>query len=149
MTEFIDIQVSIVEKLREYAPDIDTISSDIEEGFKRPCFYIDMLDTDINDLGNNFQEIEIEFDVLYFPEHQKKNQEELLKMRDILTKAFVRNKSIKIADDLITEAENVKLFEVDKILHCTFNVFIAEEYEKEYEENMEELKFKEEINGNK
>lgn len=149
MTEFIDIQASIVEKLREYAPHIDVISSNIEEGFKRPCFYIKMLDVNIDDLAGNFQETEVGFDVLYFPEHLKKNQEDLLKMRNILTKAFGRNKSIEIADGLITEAENVKLFEVDKILHCTFNVFIAEEYEKEYEENMEELKFKEEINGNK
>lgn len=149
MTEFIDVQGSIVKRLREYAPDIDVISSNIEEGFKRPCFYIKMLDINVDDLASNFQETEIEFDVLYFPEHLKKNQEDLLKMRDILTKAFVRNRSIEIADDLITEAENVKLFEVDKILHCTFNVFIAEEYEKAYEENMEELKFKEEINGNK
>lgn len=141
MTSFIKIQEAIVSKLDEFAPDVDVNSSDIEEGFERPCFYVDMLDADLDDLANNFSERKIEFDILYFPEDPKKNQKDLLNMRDILTKAFVENREIKITDDLIAEAEQVKVFEVDKVLHCKFEVFIAEEYEKTYEHNMEELEF--------
>lgn len=149
MTKFIDIQAGIVAKLAKYAPEVDVNSSDIEEGFKRPCFYVEMLDADIDNLANNFDEKKIEFDILYFPKHQKKNQEDLLKMRDILTEAFSENREIQISDDLITESENVKVFEVDKVLHCTFNIFIAEQYNKVYEYNMEELEFKEGIDANK
>ena len=58
-----------------------------------------------------------------------------------MTKAFVENREIKITDDLTAEAEQVKVFEVDKVLHCKFEIFIAEEYEKTYEHNMEELEF--------
>ncbi|MBC2855250.1 hypothetical protein H3N56_03770 [Cetobacterium sp. 2A] len=149
MISFIDIQASIVSKLAKIAPDIEINSSDIEEGFKRPCFFIDMLDIDSSNLMDKFQEREIEFDILYFPKHLKKNQMDLLKMRDILNKAFVEEQSFNITDDLVVEATDVKIFEVDKVLHCEFKVFIAEEYEREYEHNIEELEFGEEINGDK
>ncbi|MEG0398287.1 MAG: hypothetical protein RR656_04290 [Cetobacterium sp.] len=149
MTSFIDIQASIVSKLAKIDSNIEINSSDIEEGFKRPCFFIDMQDVDSENLMDKFQEREIEFDILYFPKHPKKNQMDLLEMRDTLNKVFVEEQSFNITDDLVVEATDVKIFEVDKILHCEFKVFIAEEYEREYEHNIEELEFGEEINGDK
>ena len=131
MTGFVDIQAAIVSKLRKIDPDVDVNSADVEEGFKRPCFFIDIVDVNVENLMDRIEEKEIEFDVVYFPKHPKKNQIDLLEMRDKLTKSFV------------------EIFEVDKILHCRFNIFIAEEYEKVYEGNMEELEFKEGINADK
>ncbi|MGL5709606.1 MAG: phage tail terminator family protein [Cetobacterium sp.] len=148
MTSFVDVQAAIVAKLSQFAPEIEVNTSDIEEGFKRPCFYVDMVDVNIEKLTNNFEERYIDFDVLYFPKHPKKNLEDLLKMRDVLTDAFVANQVIKISDDLVAEAEEVKIFDVDKVLHCEFKIYIAEEYVKEYEYNMEELEYKEGIDAN-
>lgn len=149
MTGFIEIQSAIVSKVFEASGGLEVNSSDIEEGFKRPCFFIEMSDVEISSLMDKFQEKELEFEILYFPKHPKKNQIDLLEMRDILTKAFVEEKYFNITDDLIVEATDVKIFEVDKVLHCEFKIFISEEYEKTHEHNMEELEFKEGINANK
>ncbi|MGL5717394.1 MAG: phage tail terminator family protein [Paraclostridium sp.] len=146
MTSFLEIQSAIVSKLSKIAPEVDVNSSDVEEGFKRPSFFIDMLDVDVENLMDKFQERELEFDIIYFPKHPKKNQIDLLEMREILTKAFVEEKYFNITDDLVVEATEVKIFEIDKVLHCEFKIFISEEYLREYEYNMEELEFKEGIN---
>ncbi len=149
MTGFVDIQAAIVSKLRKIDPEVEVNSFDIEEGFKRPCFYVDMLNSKVNNLMNKFQDKNLEFDILYFPKHPKKNQIDLLEMRDKLTESFVENSYFNIMDDLVVQATDVDIFEVDKVLHCKFNIFISEEYVRIYEHNMEELEFKEEINGNK
>lgn len=149
MIGFVDIQAAIVSKLSKSTNGIEINSSDIEEGFKRPSFFIDMLDAKVDNLMNNFQEREIEFDIIYFPKHPKKNQIDLLEMRDILTKAFVEEKYFNITDDLLVEATSVKIFEIDKVLHCKFNLFIAEEYTRQHEYSMEDLEFKGVTNGNK
>lgn len=143
MTKFIDIQAAIVSKLRKIDPEVEINSSDIEEGFKRPCFYVDMLNGKVNNLMDKFQEKNLEFDILYFPKHPKKNQIDLLEMRDKLTESFVENSYFNIMDDLVVQATDVDIFEVDKVLHCKFNIFISEEYVRTYEHNMEELEFKE------
>lgn len=149
MTKFIDIQAAIVSKLRKIDSEVEINSSDIEEGFKRPCFYVDMLNGKVNNLMDKFQDKNLEFDILYFPKHPKKNQIDLLEMRDKLTESFVENSYFNIVDDLVVQATDVDIFEVDKVLHCKFNIFISEEYVRTYEYNMEELEFKEGINGNK
>lgn len=146
MTSFLEIQSAIVSKLSKIAPEVDVNSSDVEEGFKRPSFFIDMLDVDVENLMDKFQERELEFDIIYFPKHPKKNQIDLLEMREILTKAFAEEKYFNITDDLVVEATEVKIFEIDKVLHCEFKIFISEEYARTYEHNMEELEFKEGIN---
>ncbi|MGL5745440.1 MAG: phage tail terminator family protein [Cetobacterium sp.] len=146
MTSFLEIQSAIVSKLSKIAPEVDVNSSDVEEGFKRPSFFIDMLDVDVENLMDKFQERELEFDIIYFPKHPKKNQIDLLEMREILTKAFVEEKYFNITDDLVVEATEVKIIEIDKVLHCEFKIFISEEYLREYEYNMEDLEFKEGIN---
>lgn len=149
MTGFVDIQAAIVSKLSKSTDGIEINSSDIEEGFKRPSFFIDMLDTKVDNLMDNFQEREIEFDILYFPKHPKKNQMDLLEMRDVLTKIFVEEKYFNITDDLVVEATDVNVFEIDKVLHCEFKIFISEQYIRIHEYNMEELEIKEEYNADK
>ncbi|MGL5569779.1 phage tail terminator family protein [Cetobacterium sp.] len=143
MTKFIDVQAAIVSKLRKIDPEVEINSSDIEEGFKRPCFYVDILNGKVNNLMDKFQEKNLEFDILYFPKHPKKNQIDLLEMRDKLTESFVENSYFNIMGDLVVQATDVDIFEVDKVLHCKFNIFISEEYVRTYEHNMEELEFKE------
>lgn len=149
MTGFVDIQAAIVSKLIKIDPEIEINSSDIEEGFKRPCFFIDMQDVKQKNLMDKFQEKDIEFDVLYFPKHPKKNQIDLLEMRDKLTESFVENSYFNITDDLVVQATDVNIFEIDKVLHCKFSIFISEEYLRTYEYVMEELELKEGINVNK
>lgn len=149
MTGFVDIQAAIVSKLIKIDPEIEINSSDIEEGFKRPSFFIDMQDVKQKNLMDKFQEKDIEFDVLYFPKHPKKNQIDLLEMRDKLTESFVENSYFNITDDLVVQATDVNIFEIDKVLHCNFNIFISEEYLRTYEYVMEELELKEGINVNK
>ena len=149
MTSFVDIQAAIVSKLRKIDSEVEINSSDIEEGFKRPCFYVDMPKGKVSNLMDKFQDKNLEFNILYFPKHPKKNQMDLLEMRDKLTKSFVEDSYFNIMDDLVVQATDVDIFENDKVLHCKFNIFISEEYVRTYEYLMEELELKEEYDGNK
>lgn len=142
MTSFEQIRIAIVSKLKECSPGIRVQKNDIEEGIERPCFYIDIKNVDMDNLMSNFDEKNIAFDILYFPKDKKNNTIDLLERQSELSLGFNKNKVIKIDEGYLAEAEKVKLFEVDKVLHLTFELALAEEYEREKKELMEDLKVK-------
>lgn len=142
MIELINIQSAIVSRIYEVAPNIEVNSSDIEEGFNRPSFFVDMLDVESKNLMNKFNEKKIEMEVLYFPKDPQRNTVDLLQARDTFNKMFIENPYIAIEEDLIVEVENIDIFEIDKVLHCKFSLYISEEYEKNYEYTMDDLRIK-------
>lgn len=149
MTSFEQIKTSIVSKLKGCSPGIRVQKNDIEEGIERPCFYIDIKNVDIANLMGNFDEKNIAFDILYFPKDKKNNTLDILERMSELAKGFNENRVIKIDEGYLVEAEKVKLFEVDKVLHLTFEIDLSEEYEKEAKELMEDLILKGGENVNK
>ncbi|MGL5655905.1 MAG: phage tail terminator family protein [Fusobacteriaceae bacterium] len=142
MTSFRKILASIVNKLEECSPGIEVQTTDIEEGINRPCFYIDIKNVDMDNLMGNFDEKNIAFDILYFPKDKKNNTIDILERQLELAEGFNKNRVIKIDKEYLAEAEKVKLFEVDKVLHLTFELSLSEEYLKEEKELMEDLKVK-------
>lgn len=142
MTSFEQIKTSIVSKLKECSPGIRVQKNDIEEGIERPCFYIDIKNVDMDNLMGNFDEKNIAFDILYFPKDKKNNTIDILERQSELAEEFNKNRVIKIDKEYLAEAEKVKLFEVDKVLHLTFELSLSEEYLKEEKELMEDLKVK-------
>lgn len=149
MTSFRKIIASIVKKLEECSPGIEVQTTDIEEGIKRPCFYIDIKNVDMNNLMGNFDEKNIAFDILYFPKDKKNNTIDILERQSELSEGFNKSRVIKIDEGYLAEAEKVKVFEVDKVLHLTFELALAEEYEREEKESMEDLLVQGGINANK
>lgn len=142
MIELIDVQSAIINRIYTAVPDVEVNCSDIEENFNRPCFYIEISNMNSENLMDKFNERKIEFEILYFPSDPKRNAEDLLKTRDIFNKIFIENPYIEVENDLIVEVENIKVFEIDKVLHCKFSLYICEEYEKTYEYTMNELVLK-------
>lgn len=142
MTSFEQIKTSIVSKLKECSPGIRVQKNDIEEGIERPCFYIDIKNVDMDNLMGNFDEKNIAFDIIYFPKDKKNNTIDILERQSELAEEFNKNRVIKIDKEYLAEAEKVKLFEVDKVLHLTFELSLSEEYLKEEKELMEDLKVK-------
>lgn len=149
MTNFTQIITSIVTKLKECSPGIRVQKNDIEEAIERPCFYISIKNVEIDNLMGNFDEKNIAFDILYFPKEKKNNTIDLLERQSELSEGFNKNKVIKIDEGYLAEVEKIKLFEVDKVLHLTFEIDLSEEYEEEAKELMENLIVKGGENVNK
>lgn len=143
MISFRKILASIVAKLDKNIPGIEVNSQDIEEGFKRPSFFIELDNININDYMTKIQERNITVRITYFPSKPKKNQIELLDIMDKLQKTFIEDNSIELEKDFFTEVEDAEMVIVDRVVHFSFDIYISEEYERAItNELMEELEIK-------
>lgn len=149
MITFRKVTSSIVTKLKKCCPGIKVQTSDIEEGIERPCFFIDIKNIALDNLMGNFSEKEIMYDILYFPKDKKNNAEDILEKMSQLDEGFNDDNTIEIDENFLAEAENVKLFEVDKVLHLTFEIKLSEEYIRAEKELMETIEVKGGVNANK
>lgn len=148
MIKFEDILSAVITKLKTGIPGIKVKSQDIEEGFKRPSFFVELDNIKIDDFMRSFQERKLTVRISYFPTDKNKNQLELLKMRDSLNETFIKENLIYITEDMVVEVEKVNIVVVDKILHFDFKIYLSEEYEREItNELMEELHMNEEVNN--
>lgn len=149
MVSYRKVHAAISSKIEEFIPDIPIQTTEVEEGFKRPCFSIEITNVDVDNLMGQFEESKIAFEILYFPKERKKNQIDILDKMDLLKKAFIQKDKITIDKDFIAEVENIELFTVDKVLHLNFEIQLSEQYPIEEKEFMEELMVKGGLNGNK
>lgn len=146
MVKFEQILSSVILKLKTKIPDIDVQSQDIEEGFLRPSFFVELDSIKIDDLMKKLQGKKLTVRVIYFPSDKKKNQLELLQMRDSLNECFVVDNVLQIDDDTATDILSASFSESNNILHFDFDIYIAEMYVREITaELMEELNLEQEV----
>lgn len=136
--------VAIKKKLNKAFPKIEVQMQDIEEGFKRPSFFIELANIKSKDFMKNFKDNSLTVRIIYFPSHPHKNQLELLKMMDELDKIFIEDNILELDVDFRTEIYEADKNVVDKVLHYNFNIYFSEQYIKEMieVEMMENLEFK-------
>lgn len=149
---------AIRKKLNTKFPDIPVQTQDVEEGFKRPSFFIEMSSMKTQDFMRRIKESNITFNIIYFPTHPKRNQLELLQKIDELDEIFIEDNVLELEYDFLAEIEETSQKIIDRILHYSFNIYLSEEYlRKAVEiEMMEDLKLeykrtgdeKEEIDAN-
>lgn len=145
MVKFEKILSSIILKLETKIPGIDVQSQDIEEGFSRPSFFVELDNIKIDDFMKNLQEKNITARIIYFPSDKKKNQVELLQMMDSLNDCFLVDNVLKLDEDTTTQIETINIEEVDNVLHLDFDIYLAEMYIRDIiEEMMEELNLEQE-----
>ena len=139
--------VAIKKKLKKAFPKIEVQMQDIEEGFKRPSFFIELANIKSKDFMKNFKDNSLTVRIIYFPSHPHKNQLELLKMMDELDKIFIEDNILELDVDFRTEIYEADKNIVDKVLHYNFDIYFSEQYIKEMIEieMMENLEFKMEM----
>lgn len=139
--------VAIKKKLNKAFPKIEVQMQDIEEGFKRPSFFIELANIKSKDFMKNFKDNSLTVRIIYFPSHPHKNQLELLKMMDELDKIFIEDNILELDVDFRTEIYEADKNVVDKVLHYNFDIYFSEQYIKEMieVEMMENLELKMEM----
>lgn len=113
-----DINLAINKAIKTIS-DEKIISSDTEEGFKRPCFKVMFGDIDTSLVGISSIRREIIVRIYYFPSDFKKNNLELLSLQDSLALLFL--KPIEI-EELIIHIEGYVNRIVDNILQISFEL---------------------------
>jgi len=137
---------AVISKLREQNTGISITSQDIEEGFKRPSFFVSLENLKAENYMNSFQEKSGDIRIVFFPTHKHKNQEEILDTQDLLSDVFLKEKKIALENGSCIDVSEVDIDVVDKVLHFDFKIWLAEEYEREVAaENMEELVINQEV----
>ena len=130
MTTLVEILKSVIRKLKTGCPGIRIYSKDIEEGFKRPCFFVDLSNIKENDSMGAVLEKNIKVRIRFFPTDPKVNQFEILEMLDELNKIFLYERTIFVSETMAFECSSVEKDIIKKVLHYDFKIFIAEEYER-------------------
>lgn len=135
-------------KLSESFDGTDVHVNELEQGFKEPCFFIDLLNPSEKQIVGNRYLRSYLFDITYFPKNDSQTEifDVLDKMHDVL-------EYIKLEDGTLMRGLNRNTMEEDNVLHyfVTYEMFI---YKAGYNKNNAKMgnielniKLKEEKNG--
>ena len=132
---------AVKKKLENTFKNIKIQSQDISEGFKRPSFFIELDNININDFMTKLQETELTVRISYFPSKVNYNTSEIYSTLDILNRTFIEDNLLELEEGYVTEVNESNISVVDKVLHFDFDIFLSEEYVRKLhnEETMEEL----------
>lgn len=108
-------------KLSENFEGIDVHREELEQGFKEPCFFIDLLNPSEKQIVGNRYLRSYLFDITYFPK-DKKAQE----IFETLDKLYTVLEYIKLDDGTLVRGNDRNSREEDKVLHffVTYEMFI-------------------------
>lgn len=135
-------------KLSESFDGTDVHVNELEQGFKEPCFFIDLLNPSEKQIVGNRYLRSYLFDITYFPKNDSQTEifDVLDKMHDVL-------EYIKFEDGTIMRGLNRNSTEEDNVLHyfVTYEMFIYKVIDSSNNAKMGKIelniKLKEEKNG--
>ena len=137
-----DMLAVIVSKVREQFADCSVSSQDITEGFERKTIYIYFDNVRQNDFMKKFTEKKITIVMIYFPQEERKNTAELLKVQDKLSNLFSQNDTIELKEGVYAYIQDIHSFRHEGTLQFECQAYIFEEYDEVEHELMEELTHK-------
>lgn len=120
-----DVMKSINVKLKKNLPTIPIQSTDIKEGFSRPCLYVSFDDVSTTPLNSQNISREIDTKIYFFPTDIKKNKLEILEVQDIIEKKFLGR--FQITEGFNTMIEEIQSEVTDGVLICEFKISYIEE----------------------
>jgi hypothetical protein len=130
-----DVAIAINAKLKQVLPQYKIQSTDIKEGFTRPCLYVDFDNATKSPFGSHGVERNIHVIVYFFPTSINQYKIEMLETQDILENAF--DHSLTIKDGFVVFIDEATSDKVDGILQFSFDVhYIEIDYSESGEENM-------------
>ncbi|UUV17372.1 hypothetical protein NRK67_00600 [Fusobacteria bacterium ZRK30] len=146
MTKYKDILAALVKYLETLPGEVEIQSQDIEEGFSRPSFFIELDNIKVDDFMKTSKIRDLTVRIIYFPKDKHINQVELLDMQESLEELFIENNYIEILPEtedreaVLVEVENAKFNENKNILQFQFDINLDEYYIREDNyEKMENL----------
>lgn len=89
MVSIKDIVKAINRTLKVNFPTITIQSTDVKEGYQRPCFYVDVVDFENELIMDKYDHKTAAFSLYYFPSDPINNRLELLEIKEALTDAFI------------------------------------------------------------
>lgn len=130
----LSLRDAIISKLKTTFPDHKIYGEKVEQGLKKPCFFITVLPGDVIELSKSMQQREITIDVQYLSEEETNAKN--IEMADLLNDLFQR-----ITFDGLTVSVIERRFEiVDDILHFFLDLdFIVMLSDTEQHELMQEI----------
>lgn len=134
-----DIIKAINDKIEDNFPGVDKQSTDIKEGFERPCFYVQIDDNKANKLNPSSKEKTLTIRIYYFPKDRYENRIELLEKQDTLENMFFDGLQVN-ENFYIPSLDNELTFTtVDGVLQLSFDLYYVQLLDDEYGELLEEL----------
>lgn len=120
-------------------PNIERLSTDIEEGFTRPSFFVDIDNHNKSMLGEVLKNVNLTVRIYYFPKSKYKNRIEIITMIEDLTNLFLTN--LKINEDFYIPIDEVNsTVTEEKVLIIDFDIkYVYEVPEDEDLELLEDL----------
>lgn len=151
MITYRDISIAVDSKLKAGFPDVEIQSSDVEEGFKRPSFFVRIDNADTKKFMANGRDRKLTVYINYFPSDPHGSEVELLDARDTLEDVFLIDGVLEIGDYRVFVDElkisASKSMNQKQTLLCKFDLEFNETYIEEVNPNlMEDLEVKEEVN---
>ena len=122
------VTAAVKKKLENTFKNIKIQSQDISEGFKRPSFFIELDNINVNDFMTKLQETELTVRISYFPSKVNYNTSEIYSTLDILNQTFIEDNLLEIEEGYVTEVNESNISVVDRVLHFDFDIFLSEEY---------------------
>ena len=115
-------------KNRELAikfPDIERNSKDIEEGFKRPSFFIESDNENYGKIGQSYADDRLTIRIYYFPSDPKNNRMENMEIKRELVGMF--RFSIKVNDEFVIPVDDITSTIADKVLIVSFDLRMVQD----------------------
>ncbi|NBI31037.1 hypothetical protein ERL59_18985 [Chengkuizengella sp. YPA3-1-1] len=135
------INKAINDKIKSEFKGIKLQSSDVEEGFERPSFFVSLETNETETfLFNRLRDITCR--ILFFPSDRYRFKEEAYNVQDRLELLFGLN--IEVEDRTIT-LNSVNTDIIDKVVHFSFSFDFYEEIDQQEKQGdiMQELKYNE------
>ena len=139
MVTLVDVMKAINLKIRENFPNIPIRSTDISEGFQRPCFYVEFSNVKTTPLNDNNVCRDFNATIFYFPKDAQKYQLDIMNVQDVLEMNFLGR--LKIKERFSTMIEDIDSDVNDGVLETSFPISYVELKPNTDEFDIEELYF--------
>jgi len=137
-----EIKLAINEKIIAAYPDIEIQSKDIEEGFARPCFYVDLRTGHFSKIAPEFKTRRLSITIYYFASSRYDHSIENLEVQENLENIFLGKLVVGENQYSVPEVSSIVN---DGVLQVSFDLEVnqfIEDTSTDSGELMEELELK-------
>lgn len=135
-----EIIAAINKQLSLTFPNVERNSKDIEEGFKRPSFFVECDNDIFGKIGQSYADDSLTIRIYYFPSDSKNNRLENMNIKKELINLF--RFKIQVNESFVIPVDDISANIVDKVLIVSFDLRMVQEIEDTSDiPLMEELEF--------
>lgn len=122
-----DVLLVINTILNANFPNIEIQATDIEEGFNRPSFFVEVENNNTSNLMTNYKDKNLSIRIYYFPSNRETYQIEIIEVEEKLEELFCQK--IKINEDFYIAIDETESETIDRVLQFVFDLNYVQELE--------------------